>query len=92
MCNAPAHYEKVAHYEKIGALRKYVTHYKKNWYPKPVNGYPKPETRTRANSGLDKMKCVSSLKSSFITSTSRASHDKAFYEHLFVVLEILLHQ
>ena len=41
-----AHYEKLAHYEKIGALQKYMTHYKKNWYPKPANWYPKPQTRT----------------------------------------------
>ena len=33
MCNALAHYEKLAHYKKIGALRKYVRHYKKKLVP-----------------------------------------------------------
>ena len=52
-CNASAHYEKLAHYEKMGAFEKYMTHYKKNWFLKPVNWSPKPQTRTIVISVLE---------------------------------------
>ena len=43
MCNAPVHYKKLTHYKKIGALQKYVMHYK------PETPKPEPETPNKNN-------------------------------------------
>ena len=43
LCNALVHYEKLTHYEKIGTLRKYVTHYKLETLK------PEPETPNKNN-------------------------------------------
>ena len=45
-CNASAHYEKLAHCEKMGTLQKYMTHYKKtgtwNWHTGTRNHKQEP--------------------------------------------------